>query len=675
LINKRRKILVTITLVMAVVLTIGMTASASELSMLDRVLTGEKPEAKQSVNKALAVESIVNYFNYDVPVKVEEASFNDVEGNTLRYAEAALMAGLIDNTNKFNPDKELRREEVVAMLMNATRIEKRVSGDILNKYADASKIEKEFKDELALAVDMGLLVGDAENLLFPDRDMTTNEFDAVLSRLTTKYKRIDVLSTNDFHGKVQAGEEPGAAKLMGIINHYRSGNPDGTILVDGGDSFQGTPISNLNDGAPVIKFMNSANYVAQAIGNHEFDWGIEKVKYFDQKTDFPLMAANIVDKKTGERVDWATPSKMITVDGLDIGLIGIATPETRGTTMPSYIEDIKFIDPAAVISEWAAKLRAKGADMVIVVSHMPGTMNYDSGKVSGELVETARLVNVNGIVGGHSHHAVNAIVNNNPIVEAGNHGRYLGNLRYFVSNENGEIYNATPMVHPVQKSVLGMAKSQPIQSMINSYAKTIEKKMAETVITTEQKLVSKYNDISKIGALATDAMTNVANVDIAFQNPGGLRIDIPAGNVTVGHIYELLPFGNSIVKAEMTGEQIVKILEQSLTLNKGMLQHTGLVVKYDMDKEKYNRVVEVTLPDGTPLKMDKKYTVATNNFLAEGGDGFKTFTEVEFTDTNVLVRDSLLNYLRSLDSIDVDADNRAVEVDDSAYLFEIDWAA
>ena len=673
--KKRRKLLVTITLVMVFALTIGMTAAASEFSMLDRVLTSEKPEAKESVNKALAVESIVNYFNYDIPVKVEEANFNDVNGKTLRYAEAALMAGLIEDTDKFNPDKELSREEVMAMLMDATRIEERVSSDILSKYADLNKIEEEYKDELALAVDMGLLVGNSENLIFPDRSMTVNEFDTILSRLTAKYKRIDVLSTNDFHGKVQAGKEPGAAKLMGIINHYRSGNPDGTILVDGGDSYQGTPISNLNDGAPVIKFMNSANYVAQAIGNHEFDWGIEKVKYFDQKTDFPLMAANIVDKETGERVDWATPSKMITVDGLDIGLIGIATPETRGTTMPSYIEDIKFVDPSAVISEWSAKLKAKGADMIIVVSHMPGTMDYDSGEVSGELVETARLVNVDGIVGGHSHHAVNAIVNNNPIVEAGNHGRYLGNLRYFVSEENGEIYNAKPMVHPVKDSVLGMAKSKPIQAMVDSYAKTIEKKMSETVITTDQKLVSKYNDISKIGALATDAMTNVASADIAFQNPGGLRIDIPAGNVTVGHLYELLPFGNSIVKAEMTGEQIVKILEQSLTLNKGMLQHTGLVVKYDMDKEKYNRVVEVTLPDGTPLQMDKKYTVATNNFLAEGGDGFKTFTEVNFTDTNVLVRDSLLNYLRSLDSIDVDADSRAVEVDDSAALFEIDWAA
>ncbi|MGM0438102.1 MAG: bifunctional metallophosphatase/5'-nucleotidase [Bacillota bacterium] len=673
--NKRRKLLVTITLVMAFVLTIGMTATASELSMLDRVLTGEKPEANQSINKAQAVEAIVNFFNYDIPVNVEEANFSDVEGKTLRYAEAALMAGLIEDSDEFNPDEELSREEIVAMLMDATRIEEKVASDTLDKYEDSNKIEKEFKDELALAVDMGLLVGDDESLIFPNRGMTANEFNAVLSRLTSDYKRIDVLSTNDFHGKVQAGDEPGAAKLMGIINHYRSGNPDGTVLVDGGDSFQGTPISNLNDGAPVIKFMNSANYVAQAIGNHEFDWGIEKVKYFDQKTDFPLMAANIVDKETGERVDWATPSKMITVDGVDIGLIGIATPETRGTTMPSYIEDIKFVDPSAVISEWASKLKAEGADMIIVVSHMPGTMNYDSGEVSGELVETARLVNVDGIVGGHSHHAVNAIVNNNPIVEAGNHGRYLGNLRYFVSNENGEIYNANPMVHPVKDSVLGMAKSQPVQTMVDSYAKSLEKQMSQTVITTDQKLVSKYNDISKIGALATDAMTNVASADIAFQNPGGLRIDIPAGNVTVGHLYELLPFGNSIVKAEMTGEQIVKILEQSLTLDKGMLQHTGLVVKYDMDKEKYNRVVEVTLPDGTPLQMDKKYTVATNNFLAEGGDGFKTFTEVNFTDTNVLVRDSLLNYLRSLDSIDVDADSRAVEVDDSAALFEIDWAA
>ncbi|MFW6229707.1 MAG: hypothetical protein ACOC4L_01850, partial [Halanaerobium sp.] len=97
-----------------------------------------------------------------------------------------------------------------------------------------------------------------------------------------------MLSTNDFHGKVEAGDEPGAAKLIGAINHYRSGNPQGTVLVDGGDSYQGTPISSLNDAEPVIKFMNDARYVAQAVGNHEFDWGVDELVDINESTHFPL---------------------------------------------------------------------------------------------------------------------------------------------------------------------------------------------------------------------------------------------------------------------------------------------------------------------------------------------------------------------------------------------------
>ncbi|MFW6266622.1 MAG: bifunctional metallophosphatase/5'-nucleotidase [Halanaerobiales bacterium] len=668
MIRKKRKLLVTFTLVMAFILTIGITASANELSILDRYL-GDDLAEDQSVTQGQAVKAIIEHFNYDVPEEVEEPNFDNLEGEELKYAEAALIAGLIEESSEFDFDEELEREEVTAMLMDATRIEEEMDSSLLDEYDDSDKVDEEFEEEISLAVEMGLLAGDSETQLSPDREMTLKEMDTVLCRLVNNYKQIDALSTNDFHGRVESGDEPGAAKVMGAITHYRDANEDGTFVIDGGDSFQGTPISNLNDGDPVAEFMNKAGYVAQAIGNHEFDWGTDKVEYFDEITDFPLMAANIVYKDSGEHVEWATPTEMITVDGLDIGLIGIATPDTRGTVMPSNIEDIEFTDPAESIKERAKTLEEEGADMIIVVSHMPGETDSETGEVSGELIETAEKVNVDGIVGGHSHHLVTAVVNDNAVVEAGNHGRYLGNLRFFVDAEDDEVYNAKPMTHPVRDNIINIEKDQETQEMVDGYAEELESQMEETVITTEEKLEREYNDISEIGALITESMKNVASADIAFQNPGGIRIDLPAGDITVGHMYELLPFGNTIVKAEMTGEQIVKVLEQSLTLEKGMLQHTGLEVKYDMDKEEYNRVVEVTLPDGTPLEMDKEYTVATNNFLAEGGDKFETFTEVEFSNTNVLVRDALLNFLRELDSIDVDIEDRAVEVDDSAALF------
>lgn len=224
------------------------------------------------------------------------------------------------------------------------------------------------------------------------------------------------------------------------------------------------------------------------------------------------------------------------------------------------------------------------------------------------------------------------------------------------------------MSHPVRKSVIKIKEDPEIKAMVKKYQKELEPIMSEVLIESDSKLVSNYDTISKVGALTTDSMAAEVKADIAFQNPGGLRIDLPQGKINVGHIYELLPFGNTIVSGEMTGKQIVSVLEQSLTFNKGMLQHSGLKVEYDPELPKYERVVSVKLADGSPLKMNQKYRVATNNFLAEGGDGFKTFNEIEFKESYIKVRDALIKHLRQLEEIKVKPENRVIEVDQSAGL-------
>lgn len=625
----------------------------------------------QKLTKMELAKALVRMFNYDLPEKIEEPTFRELEGEELAYAEAALRADLVAaNEDDFAGDTVLTREAAAAMLVDAMRIAKAADFSVLDQFNDKNELSRnlDVRENVALAVEMGLLVGRENGSLAPKAEMNFGEMAAMLYRVRDNYKQIDILSTNDFHGKVEAGYEAGAEKLMGAINHYRNANRKGTILVDGGDSYQGTPISSLNNAKPVIDFMNEARYVAQAVGNHEFDWGIEELKRINKETYFPMLAANIVDKNTGELIDWAQPTRMIPADGIKIGLIGISTPDTRGTTMPSNIAELEFTDPAAAIEKYSAQLKDQGAELIIVVSHLPGTTDYETGEVSGELVETAKKVDVTGIVGGHSHHTVTAVINENPIVEAYKHGRELGNLRFFIKKDNGRVYNAVPMSHPVRESVIEIKEDPEIAESVAKYQQELEPIMSEILIETDEQLVSSYDTISKVGALTTDAMADEVDADIAFQNPGGLRIDLPAGEVNVGHIYELLPFGNTIVTGEMTGEQIHSILEQSFTLEKGMLQHSGLEVEYDADQPEYERVVSVSLPDGTPLEMDQTYTVATNNFLAEGGDGFATFAEVEFTERYIKVRDALIKHLRELDAINIDPAQRATEVDQSAFL-------
>lgn len=642
--------------------------SALLLSLLLVLSGGVFAQENGELTKLEISRELVEHFNYDVPAEIEEPTFSNLEGENLAYAEAALRAGIIDED--FDADDAASREEAASMLINAMRIKAEADQDILDKFEDRDQIDSEFTSDVALAVELGLFVGYAEDEFAADEGLRSENLEAVLDRLQNSYQQIDVLSTNDFHGKVEAGEEPGAAKLMAAIDHYRSANPRGTVLVDSGDSYQGTPISSLNDAEPVIKFMNDARYVAQAVGNHEFDWGIDELIDINERTYFPLMAANIVNQETGELVEWAEPTRMIPVGGIKLGIIGIATPDTKGTTMPSYVEDLEFTDPTAAINKYAEELKNNGAEMIVVVSHMPGTTDEETGEVSGELIDTARGVEaeIAGISGGHSHHTVAAVVNDISVVEANKHGRKLGNLRFYVDKETKEIYKAEPMVHPVQDSIIDLKEDQETDEMVASYQEDLEDKMSEVLIETDEMMESKYDDIFRIGALTTDAMSERSGADIAFQNPGGLRIDLPAGEITVGQIFELLPFGNTIVTGEMTGEQIVSILEQSFTFDKGMMQLSGLQVEYDPDQPEYERVVSVSLADGSPLEMDKKYTVATNNFLAEGGDGFETFTEVDFEDSYTVVRDAVIEYLREKEELDLDVDGRVEEADKSAAL-------
>lgn len=637
----------------------------------NRSWNGASLNLREDLRRKTVVRSIVNLFNYNLPSEVEEMPYSDLNEDLARYVKAIEDYGLdlARSENSFGPEDKISRQQAVDMVFAGMRVETE-SADLalLNKYDDKEQIKDNLTDEMAKAVEMGLISGRPGNELDPRDEMRMGEFASFLNNLIAKYKRIDFLSVNDFHGKLKAGYEAGAAKLAAFVNHYKSQNPEGSIFLSGGDDYQGTPISGLNNGKPVVEVYNYLELTAQAVGNHEFDWGVETLKEIKNEADHSFLAANLYNKNTGKQVEWAEPYMMKNVNGLEVGIIGISTPETRTSTMPSNIADLEFRDPAPVINDLAKKLRNKGADMVIVVSHMPGTADYDTGELKGELIDTARLTKVTGIIGGHSHHTVTGIINGTPVVEAYKHGRELGNLRYFVRNSNEKIYKARPMSHPVRSSNMAIKPDETVQAIVDKYQKELEPIMSEVLIEIDKPLERSYDRISNIGNLITDSMVKSSEADIAFQNPGGIRIDLPAGKLTVGDWYEVLPFGNTIVTGEMTGAQIIEVLEQSFTLDKGMMQMAGLEVKYDSSKPEYDRVVEVRLANGEKLQKDKTYLVATNNFLAEGGDKYSTFKEVEFTNTYKKVRSAVMEYLRKQDTISPNSGGRTDDINKQAAI-------
>ena len=230
---------------------------------------------------------------------------------------------------------------------------------------------------------------------------------------------IDILTTNDFHGAlVEAGKNPGAAKFGAFLLQQRAKNPYGSIFVSAGDMFQGSPDSNLLYGKTVVEVLNALQMDAMTLGNHEFDWGLDKLAARVAESRFPYVSANVREKDGQGRLSFVKPFVMLERLGVKIAVIGIVTPETAYTTGPKIVAPFEFRDPATVVRELLPQVRRLGADIVVVLSHLASEQDA-AGQVSGDAAVLAATVpGIDALVSGHSHKLVAGKVNGVPVVQA-----------------------------------------------------------------------------------------------------------------------------------------------------------------------------------------------------------------------------------------------------------------
>lgn len=515
-------------------------------------------------------------------------------------------------------------------------------GDVLWKIAESLGVE--WKE---LAEFNGLknpnLIYPGQKLLKPSGNAEAST-EAVTEEETTvvneNIKKIDILTTNDFHGKLEGGYEAGAAKLAAYMNHYKAMNPEGTVILDGGDSFQGTPLSNELRGKPVVEMMNMIGYDATTIGNHEFDWGIDTAFETFKDAKFNILVSNIYED--GKLVEWANPYAIIERNGLKIGIIGFSTPDTATTAHIDFVGGYTFEDPIKVATELIPKVREEGADLVVLLGHLPARQDSETKEITGELADLANgITGADAIVGGHSHSKVTGAINDIPVVMAYKHGRMIGHIALEYDTEAKKVVSNNVELIEVRKGELEVEPVAEVQAMVDKYNKDLEPIFSQIVGTATEDILKDYNTTSPMGNWFTDVMKAKADVQIAFTNAGGIRGEVLAGDITVGDIFEVMPFDNTIVTGEMTGAQIKAVLEQGVTLNKGMLQISGISFTYDSTKTEYERVVDITLADGTALDMEATYTVATNDFLSGGQDEYVTLKEITWTNSYELLRDAL----------------------------------
>jgi 2',3'-cyclic-nucleotide 2'-phosphodiesterase (5'-nucleotidase family) len=458
---------------------------------------------------------------------------------------------------------------------------------------------------------------------------------------------LTILHVNDTHGRILPYIEKnrskmevasGAAYLAKMIREVRSQNPDGTLLLSAGDMFQGTPVSNLFKGQPVIDVMNYLKFDAMAVGNHEFDWGIDTFKHLVNSSGFPYLSANIKDA-SGRYLPGVKPYIIVTRKNLKIAIIGVTTPEVLFITKPGHLKKVVVYRPEDILPRLIKKVRDEGANVIIVLSHL----GLDADK---ELAQ--RVSGLHVIVGGHSHTALETpiVIGDTIIVQAGYNGLFLGVLKLRIDPGTGKILQHTEESE-LEEVLAGEDRpyDKEVEKIIHAYNSRIQKQYARVVGETSVDLVRYHQRESNIGNLVCDAMKNTINADIAFLNSGAIRTNIPQGKITLEQVFTLLPFDNNLVTMKLTGKQILKILEQDARMEHGILQVSGIKVQYDLSEPVGSRVKEVYIGTG-PLELNKTYTVTTVDFLAVGGDKFSTFKQGRNIVYGKALRDIFVSHLK-----------------------------
>lgn len=471
---------------------------------------------------------------------------------------------------------------------------------------------------------------------------------------------IDILTVNDFHGTLlEEGKSPGAAKLAGFLKTQKQLNPDGTLILSAGDMFQGRIESNMLLGQSVLEVMNEIGFDAMAVGNHEFDWGIDVLNNLSSKAKFPFLSANVISSNLLKPVAFAEPYTLIEKKGVKIGIIGLTTLESKFKVKPVNISDIIFTDPAEAVNISISALRKDGAQIIIVLGHIGSEMGGQSSNIEGEAADLAgKVQGVDAIVSAHTHLNTAGKVNGIPIVQAGCWGQAVGKISLLYSKKDEKVIESKSDVIPAQE--FNSFPDTKVKNIVEENVQKIAAIKNQMLGVTIGELSHQRTEFSLLGQWVTDIMRNKVKADIAFQNGGGLRASIPRGDITLGTIYGVVPFDNNLVTLDMTGEQIMKVLEHGIYNKKvGMLQYSGLKIIYDGSFSGGGGIVSVTTLDGKKLDLNKTYKVVTIDFLIEGGDGFSMFKEGKnLVDTHLLERDILIDFVKSVKKVNFKSDER-----------------
>jgi len=479
-------------------------------------------------------------------------------------------------------------------------------------------------------------------------------------------KVVTLLFTND----VESAYEPtpafwlsdlqtigGIAEMTTLIRNLRNAEPN-TFLFDSGDIFTGA-LAKLTEGELAFELMISMGYDAMAIGNHEFEYGAEIFAREKNRAPFPVLGANLFYRGTSH--PFAQPHAVVERNGVRIGVIGIMGQDAATAIIPSFIAPLDVTDPAEAVRRSVNELR-DDVDLIVLLTHQGKTapMQTDAEvdprlqrDIDADIRLAGAVEGIDVLLAGHADAGTPTPVVHEKtgtlIMQTYGQATYLGYLRLTLDGETGKIASYEGKLIPVDSARL--APDPAIQAKLEKY-RSLHPELRRKVGRTEARMNRRYVDESDVGNLFADVLVDASLADAAFIHSGSLRKDLPEGDIALVDILDVYPFVDDIVVMRMTGEQIRRVLEQSLTLERGLLQVSGIEIVFDLSKPERQRLVSMRRKRSLIEPADE-LEIAVSGFLAEGGDLYDAFPEAKRLRTLGKVSDAVVGYFRSRDVVKV----------------------
>ena len=461
-----------------------------------------------------------------------------------------------------------------------------------------------------------------------------------------------IFHTNDMHSRIQdtddGNQSIGLAEMAAAVKTVKKSN-SATFWLDAGDTFHGMPMITISRGENLIPLLNEAGIDAMTAGNHDFNYGSAQLEKIAKKLKFPLLDANVVRKSNGKLI--FKPYKIFNVNGIKIGVFGLSTPETAFKTNPANVKTVEFLNPVDVSKEMIKKLRPK-CDILIALMHMgvDASSEFTSERIARE------TDGIDLIVDGHSHTALpeGIKIKETLIVQAGCYEHFLG--RATIEVENHKIVSKkAELLDSDEIKAICPTPDRKILNMLKEANEKSEKLLDEVVAHSDKELSSfrllvRRNE-SELGNLAADSFRWAAKSDIAIVNGGGLRANLPKGDVTKRNIMAIFPFGNTLRIAQIKGSIIREMLEHSVEFYPasfgGFLDVSGMTFSYDPTKPPKHRVEKISV-GGQPLDENKIYTIALADFQTAGGDDYTMLKNLKIIGELGTFEEILANYLNQV---------------------------